>query len=91
MGAAMAGHLVDAGARLTVHTRTAARAEPLIAAGARWAETPRRRPRRRRRPLDRRHARDVQAVYFGAGARRANRPATTASWRRPRPARSSST
>ncbi|MEO8082755.1 MAG: NAD(P)-dependent oxidoreductase [Ardenticatenales bacterium] len=40
MGAAMAGHLLDAGARLTVHTRTVARAEPLLARGARWAPTP---------------------------------------------------
>jgi len=40
MGRSMAGHLLDAGAELLVHTRTAARAEPLIERGARWAETP---------------------------------------------------
>lgn len=40
MGAAMAGHLLTAGHRLTVTTRTRAKAEPLLAAGARWADTP---------------------------------------------------
>lgn len=41
MGAPMAGHLLRAGYRLRVFTRTAARAEPLVRAGAEWAETPR--------------------------------------------------
>jgi 3-hydroxyisobutyrate dehydrogenase len=41
MGAAMCGHLLDAGYSVTVHTRTRARAEPLLARGARWADTPR--------------------------------------------------
>jgi 3-hydroxyisobutyrate dehydrogenase len=40
MGASMCGHLVDAGARVTVHTRTRARAEGLLARGAVWAESP---------------------------------------------------
>lgn len=40
MGQAMAGHLMDAGFELTVHNRTRAKAEPLLARGARWAETP---------------------------------------------------
>ncbi|MDP2183098.1 MAG: NAD(P)-dependent oxidoreductase [Actinomycetota bacterium] len=39
MGASMAGHLMDAGFRLAVHNRTRAKAESLIARGARWAET----------------------------------------------------
>jgi len=34
MGAAMAGHLMDAGYRLRVHNRTPAKAEPLVARGA---------------------------------------------------------
>jgi 3-hydroxyisobutyrate dehydrogenase len=41
MGASMCGHLVDAGYRATVHSRTAAKAEGLLARGAQWAGTPR--------------------------------------------------
>lgn len=41
MGAAMAGHLLDAGHELTVHNRTREREEPLVARGARRAATPR--------------------------------------------------
>jgi 3-hydroxyisobutyrate dehydrogenase len=41
MGAAMASRLVARGFRLTVYNRTPARAEPLVAAGAKWAPTPR--------------------------------------------------
>ncbi len=40
MGAAMCGHLLRAGYRIAVHTRTKAKAEPLLALGATWAETP---------------------------------------------------
>ena len=40
MGAAMCGHLLDAGHPTTVYTRTAARAAALLARGARWAATP---------------------------------------------------
>ena len=40
MGGPMAGHLLDAGVPLTVHTRTKSKAEPLLARGARWADTP---------------------------------------------------
>jgi len=40
MGLPMAGHLLAAGHRLTVHTRTRARAEPLLARGAAWADSP---------------------------------------------------
>ncbi|MGA0134726.1 MAG: NAD(P)-dependent oxidoreductase [Opitutales bacterium] len=36
MGASMAGHLLRAGHEVVVHTRTRAKAEPLLAAGARW-------------------------------------------------------
>jgi 3-hydroxyisobutyrate dehydrogenase len=38
MGAAMAGHLMDAGYRLRVHNRTRAKAEPLVARGAVWCD-----------------------------------------------------
>jgi 3-hydroxyisobutyrate dehydrogenase len=41
MGAPMCGHLLDAGFSASVFTRTRAKAEPLVARGARWADTPR--------------------------------------------------
>jgi 3-hydroxyisobutyrate dehydrogenase len=40
MGGPMAGHLLAAGHSLVVNTRTRARAEALLARGARWADTP---------------------------------------------------
>lgn len=40
MGAAMAGHLVDTGFELKVHNRTRDKAEPLIARGAQWCDSP---------------------------------------------------
>jgi 3-hydroxyisobutyrate dehydrogenase len=40
MGASMAGHVLRAGYALTVFNRTRAKAESLLAAGARWADTP---------------------------------------------------
>ena len=40
MGSAIAGHILDAGYALTVHTRTKERADPLIARGATWAQSP---------------------------------------------------
>ncbi|TFG84945.1 MAG: NAD(P)-dependent oxidoreductase [Spirochaetales bacterium] len=39
MGASMAGHLLKSGAQVTVYSRTRAKAEGLIAAGARWADS----------------------------------------------------
>ena len=39
MGHSMAGHLMDAGYRLTLYSRTRAKAEDLIARGAAWADT----------------------------------------------------
>ncbi len=41
MGASMAGHLLAKGYALTLHSRTRAKAEPLLAKGARWADDPR--------------------------------------------------
>ncbi|MCX5640914.1 MAG: NAD(P)-dependent oxidoreductase [Planctomycetota bacterium] len=41
MGASMARHLMKAGHPLIIHTRTRARAESLLAEGARWAESAR--------------------------------------------------
>jgi 3-hydroxyisobutyrate dehydrogenase len=40
MGSSMAGHLLRAGYRLRVHTRTRAKAQPLLDAGATWAASP---------------------------------------------------
>ncbi len=40
MGAPIAGHLLDAGYRLTVHNRTREKADELVARGARWADSP---------------------------------------------------
>jgi 3-hydroxyisobutyrate dehydrogenase len=41
MGASMCGHLVAKGFAVTLHTRTRAKAEPLVARGAAWADSPR--------------------------------------------------
>jgi len=40
MGFPMAGHLLDAGFELTVHSRTKSKAQPLLDRGAQWADTP---------------------------------------------------
>lgn len=40
MGRSMIGHLLKAGHPMRIHTRTRSKAEPLLAAGAVWAETP---------------------------------------------------
>jgi 3-hydroxyisobutyrate dehydrogenase len=40
MGTSMCGHLIKAGYRVTVFNRTAAKAQPLLEAGARWADSP---------------------------------------------------
>jgi len=40
MGASMAGHLLQAGKKLSVFSRTRAKAEPLLSRGAAWADSP---------------------------------------------------
>jgi len=40
MGASLAGHLLRAGHAVRVHTRTRSKAEPLLEAGATWADSP---------------------------------------------------
>jgi 3-hydroxyisobutyrate dehydrogenase len=40
MGSSMCGHLLAAGFAVTVYNRTRERAEPLVAKGAKWADTP---------------------------------------------------
>ena len=41
MGSSMCGHLLTAGFRVTVHSRTRSKAQPLLDRGAQWAENPR--------------------------------------------------
>lgn len=41
MGASMCGHLLNAGYAITLHTRTRAKAQPLLDRGAAWADDPR--------------------------------------------------
>ncbi len=41
MGSSMCGHLLTAGYRVTVHSRTRSKAQPLLDRGAQWAESPR--------------------------------------------------
>ena len=40
MGASMCGHLLLAGFAVTLTTRTRAKADPLLARGAAWADSP---------------------------------------------------
>ncbi|TKB65574.1 MAG: NAD(P)-dependent oxidoreductase [Nitrospira sp.] len=41
MGSSMCGHLLTGGYRVTVHSRTRSKAQPLLDRGAQWAEDPR--------------------------------------------------
>ena len=41
MGSSMCGHLLTAGYRVTVNSRTRSKAQPLLDRGAQWAESPR--------------------------------------------------
>jgi 3-hydroxyisobutyrate dehydrogenase len=41
MGSSMCRRVIDAGYRVTVHNRTRAKAQPLVAHGAAWADSPR--------------------------------------------------
>ena len=40
MGSSMCGHLIDKGFTATIYTRTQSKAEPLLARGAVWADSP---------------------------------------------------
>ena len=40
MGASMVSHLIDAGFQATVYSRTRDKAEPVLAKGAEWADSP---------------------------------------------------
>jgi len=41
MGSSMCAHLLQAGYRMTIHSRTRSKAQPLLDRGVRWAESPR--------------------------------------------------
>lgn len=66
MGAAMCGHILKAGYRVSVHTRTRAKAHPLLDLGATWAESPRAAATGSDVIITMvGFPRDVRAVYFG--------------------------
>lgn len=76
MGAAMCGHILKAGYRVSVHTRTRAKAHPLLDLGATWAESPRAAATGSDVIITMvGFPRDVRAVYFGGeGLLHAARP-----------------
>src|SRR5690606_18727414 len=67
MGSSMCGHLLRAGYAVTLTTRTRSKAEPLLASGAEWADTPRQVAERADVVATMLGVpSDVRAVYFGA-------------------------
>jgi 3-hydroxyisobutyrate dehydrogenase len=67
MGSSMAGHLLDAGYPLVVHTRTRTTADDLVARGAKWADTPAVVASQADVTITMvGYPRDVEEVYFGA-------------------------
>ncbi len=68
MGVSMAGHLQGAGHALAVCSRTRAKAEPLLAAGAAWCDTPAEVAESAELVFTMvGFPQDVEAVYFGQG------------------------
>jgi 3-hydroxyisobutyrate dehydrogenase len=68
MGASMAGHLMKAGYRMNVHTRTRAKAESLIGAGAVWRDDAASVARESDLVFTMLgYPSDVESVYFGSG------------------------
>jgi 3-hydroxyisobutyrate dehydrogenase len=68
MGASMCGHLVQAGYPVTLHTRTKAKARPLLEHGASWGESPRAVAAASEIIITMvGFPADVRDVYFGAG------------------------
>lgn len=66
MGASMAGHLLKAGAAVRVYTRTKAKADALVAAGASWAAGPAEAARGARVVITMvGYPSDVEEVYLG--------------------------
>lgn len=68
MGASMAGHLVDAGASVTVFNRTKAKAKPLLDKGAAWADSPAQAAKGAAAVFTMvGYPSDVESVYLGGG------------------------
>ncbi|HEY6728288.1 MAG TPA: NAD(P)-dependent oxidoreductase [Polyangiaceae bacterium] len=68
MGSSMCGHLLRAGYAVTLTTRTRSKAEPLLALGAEWADSPRQVAERADVVASMVGVpADVRAVYLGAG------------------------
>lgn len=68
MGASMAAHMLKAGAALTIYTRTRAKAEALLAAGAKWAASPAEAAKDAEIVFTMvGYPKDVEEVYFGPG------------------------
>ncbi len=66
MGRSMAGHLLKAGYPLTIHSRTQAKAEPLIQQGAVWSSSPAEVSRNSQVVLTMTgYPEDVSSIYFG--------------------------
>jgi len=66
MGSSMAGHLMKAGAKLSVYNRTKAKADAVLAAGAVWADTPADAARGARIVITMvGYPADVEALYLG--------------------------
>lgn len=69
MGGSMAGHLLAAGCSLAVHNRTPGKAAALIAAGARWHDTPAAVAAASEVVITMLgFPSDVEQIYFGAGS-----------------------
>lgn len=68
MGAAIAGHLLDAGFELSVYNRTKSKAQPLLDRGARWCDTAGDCARGQDVVITMvGYPKDVEQIYLGAG------------------------
>ncbi len=73
MGCSMAGHLIKAGAKLTVYNRTKQKAQSLLDLGAQWADTPASAVQGAKIVFSMvGYPTDVEQIYFGPGGIIAN-------------------
>jgi len=73
MGFSMAGHLIKAGARVTVYNRTKQKAQGLLDIGAQWADTPAQAVQGAKIVFSMvGYPADVEQIYFGPGGIIAN-------------------
>ena len=73
MGAAMAGHLLDAGYELTVYNRTKSKAQALLDRGAKWSDTPGECAKGQEAIISMvGYPKDVEEIYLGADGILAN-------------------